>query len=256
MRQLIFLRLLILVLLVSIFSLHSFAQSVQTPPVEVEIISEEDLVPSVIKALPEWEKVKDKAIHIKNSAELKKALGDRGVLDLIDFTGGNEAVTADYPEGKLLIVEFASPQVSFETDNQIKQRLSEKPANPPVFYRRIGNYNVFLFEAKDELSAENLFKKIKYEKTVKWLGEDPFYYNRAERHFVQTTLQLFLSTLMVIGIILGTVLVLGIGVGILYFRIRNRQLEEMTAFSDAGGMIRLNLDELTPEIPAERLLKG
>jgi hypothetical protein len=250
MRQSNFLKLFVLVLL---FSFSAFSQS---QPVEVDIISEDDLAPSVLKALPDYEKVKDKATHIQNSEELKKALGgERGVLDLIDFTGGNEASIADYDAGKLLIVEFANPQVSFETDNQIKERLAQRPPTTPVYYRRIGNYNVFIFDGKDEVSANNLLGKIKYEKSIKWLGTDPFYYNRAERHFVQNTLQLFLSTILAIGLIFGTVLVLGIVVGLVYFRIRNQRIESMVAFSDAGGMTRLNLDELTPDISPDRLLQ-
>jgi hypothetical protein len=253
MRQLIFLKLFVLVLL---FSLNSFAQSVQTPPLDIEIVSEDDLIPGVLKALPDYKNVKNKAVHIQNSAELKKAFGsERGVLDLIDFKGGNEAATADYAAGKLLIVEFASPQTSFETDNQIKERLAQSPPNPPVYYRRIGNYNVFLFDGKDEVSANELLGKIKYEKTVKWLGTDPFYQNRVERNFVETTLQIFVGTLLSIGALLGTMLVLGVIAGIIYFKIRSRQREEMTAFSDAGGMIRLNLDELTSDVSPDRLLK-
>ncbi|NJM54308.1 MAG: hypothetical protein HC846_13550 [Blastocatellia bacterium] len=235
------------------FSLNIFAQS---QPIMVDVVSEEDATPGVVKALPEYEKVKDKAIHITNIAELKKASnGERGVLDLIDFKGGNEAAIADYESGKLLIVEFVSPQVSFETDNQIKERLNQTPvAN--LFYRRIGNYNVFLFDGKDEASADALLKQIKYQKTVKWLGEDPFQYNRAERHFVESTLQLFLSTILAIAVLGGIMLALGITAGIIYFRMSNKQREQMTAFSDAGGMIRLNLDELTPDVAPDRLLKG
>ena len=251
MRQLNFLGLFILVLL---FSLNIFAQN---QPVMVDVISEDDLTPGVLKALPDYEKIKDKAVHIQNSAELKKIFGsERGVLDLIDFKSGNEAATADYDAGKLLIVEFASPEVSFDTDNQIKERLAQAPQNPPIYYRRIGNYNVFIFDGKDEISANELLGKIKYEKTVKWLGTDPFLHNRAERHFVQNTLQLFLTTILAIGLIFGTMLVLGIAAGIIYFRITSRRQAEMSAFSDAGGMIRLNLDELTSDISPDKLLNG
>ena len=155
-----------------------------------------------------------------------------------------------------MIVEFASPQVSFETDNQIKQHLADSPPNPPIFYRRIGNYNVFVFDGKDEISVNSLLEKVKYEKKVEWLGEDPFYYNRAERHFVKNTLQLFVSTVLVFGIIIGVVIFLGVTTGIIYFRIQRQKLETMTAFSDAGGMTRLNLDSLTEDIPANKLLEG
>ena len=38
----------------------------------------------------------------------------------------------------------------------------------------------------------------------------------------------------------------GIAVGLFVFYFRKQKRASMTAFSDAGGMIRLNLDELTP----------
>lgn len=254
MDQLFTLRNVILVLAFSMCVVSSFAQTSQTAPVTIDVVSEEDLTPGVLRALPEWEKVQEKAVHIKTADELKKLFGDRGVLDLIEFKGGNDAATADYDAGKLLIVEFASPQVSFDTDNAIKERIAAKQLNSFV-YRRIGNYNVFLFEPKDEQSAAKLLDQIKYQKLVRWLGEDPFYYNRAERHFVTNTLQLFLTTLLMIGLIFGTVLGLGVFAGILYFRYTRKRLDEITAFSDAGGMIRLNLDEMTPDIPIDRLLE-
>jgi hypothetical protein len=228
-------------------SLNLFAQS---SPVTIDLVSEDDTIPGVLKALPDYEKVKDKATHIQNTAELKKALGERNVFDLIDFTGGNDAATANYDSGKVLIVEFAAPQVSFEADNQIKQRLSESQSNPPVYYRRIGNYNAFVFEGKSEESANALLNQIKYQKSVKWLATDPFYDNRAERYFVGTASQIFLGTFIAIGTLLATMIGLGLIAGFIYYRISNRQRESMTAFSDAGGMVRLNLDELTPEVSA------
>lgn len=238
--------------LVLLFSLNVFPQN---QPVAVDIVSEDDLVPGVIKALPDYEKTKSKATHITNSADLKKALGsERGVLDLIDFKSGNEAVTADYEAGKLLIVEFASPQLSFETDNQIKERLNQAPiAN--LYYRRIGNYNVFLFDGKDEVSADTLLKQIKYQKTVRWLGEDPFYYNRAERNFVETASNLFVGTFLAIGALLATMVTLGVIAGFVYFNYSKKRRDSLVAFSDAGGMTRLNLDELTPDVASDRLLQ-
>jgi hypothetical protein len=234
----------------------SFSIFAQNQPVSVDIVTEDDLTPGVVKALPAYEKVKDKATHITNSDELKKVFdGERGVLDLIDFKSGNEAATADYDTGKLLIVEFASPQVAFETDNQIKERLNQAPvAN--LYYRRIGNYSVFLFDGKDETSADNLLKQIKYEKTVKWLGEDPFYYNRAERNFVETASNMFLGTFLAIAALIALMLTLGIIAGFIYFRYSKKRRDALVAFSDAGGMIRLNLDELTPDVAPDRLLKG
>lgn len=239
-----------------LFLFLSFNIFAQNQPVTVDVVTEDDLTPGVLKALPDFEKVKNKATHITNSEELKKVLGsERGILDLIDFKSGNEAATADYEAGKLLIVEFASPQLSFETDNQIKERLNQAPiAN--LYYRRIGNYNVFLFDGKDGTSADDLLKQIKYQKTVKWLGEDPFYYNRAERNFVETASNMFIGTFLAIGALLVTMLILGTIAGVIYFNYSKKHRESLVAFSDAGGMIRLNLDELTPDVAPDRLLKG
>jgi len=38
-------------------------------------------------------------------------------------------------------------------------------------------------------------------------------------------------------------------VGIWYFRYREKKRAGMTAFSDAGGLIRLNLDDLSEPLP-------
>jgi hypothetical protein len=43
--------------------------------------------------------------------------------------------------------------------------------------------------------------------------------------------------------------------GGLLFTYRRSQQREATAYSDAGGMLRLNLDELTPETDPARLLR-
>jgi hypothetical protein len=54
---------------------------------------------------------------------------------------------------------------------------------------------------------------------------------------------------------LGLAIVVGIGVGLIFFYLREQKRSTMEAFSDAGGMIRLNLDDLTPKISSDRLLK-
>ena len=217
-------------------------------------VSEEDGIPVLIKHLPDWENARNRATHTNNIDDLRKALGERTFFDLIDFAGGTEAVTAPYDAGKLLIIEYTNPQASIEADNLFKQRLAEKPQNPPVAYRHIGNYNVFVFDIKDEIAANALLDQVKYEKMVQWLGEDPYYEKKAERFFAIRTADIFLSTVFVIigGLVLAVLT--GIGVGLVYFRMREHERATMTAFSDAGGMTRLNLDELTSTSSADRLL--
>ncbi|CAN5697564.1 hypothetical protein BH20ACI4_BH20ACI4_29320 [soil metagenome] len=250
-----FVRFVILICVLSLFSISVSAQQNASPQIKSQEVSDVDGIPVLIKHLPDWENARNSASLITSADELKNALGERPVFDSIEFIGGTEAVTAPYPEGKLLIVEYSTPQASADIDNKINQRLAETLSNPPVFYRRIGNYNVFLFDGTDETAANALFDQIKYEKTVQWLGEDPTLLQKAERAIVKGTADMFLSTATAIIFGLGFAVLTGIIVGLIFFRIREQQRASMKEFSDAGGMIRLNLDQLTPDISPNRLLK-
>ncbi|MEO6588088.1 MAG: hypothetical protein ABIP06_02060 [Pyrinomonadaceae bacterium] len=239
---------------VGLFFITISAQQTVSLQNKSQELSEIDGIPVLLKHLPDWENVRNGAGFVTNSEDLKKVLGERQVFDLIDFSGGTEAVTASYPQGRLLIVEYSTPQASVDTDNKVKQRLTESQENPPVFYRRIGNYNVFLFDGTDETEANSLFDQIKYEKVVQWLGENPTLLRKAERAIVKGTSDLILSTATVIVLGLVFALLTGIIAGIIFYFIREQKRSTMTAFSDAGGMTRLNLDGLTPDISANRLL--
>jgi len=216
-------------------------------------VSEIDGTPVLIKHLPEWEKVRSQATFANSGAALKTALGQRPVLDLIDFTAGTEAVTAPYAAGQLLIVEYTSPQQSVEADNAFKNHLAQNN-DGHTFYKRTGNYNIFVFDASDEASASALIEQVKYEKNVQWLGEDPFLFRNLERAFVRQTSDLFVSTVEVIVLGMGLSVVGGLIVGFIYFQLRERRRSAMKEFTDAGGMIRLNLDGFTPDISTGRLL--
>lgn len=217
-------------------------------------VSEEDGVPVLIKHLPEWENTRNRATLTNNVNDLRAALGERNVFDLIDFQGGTEAVTAPYDAGKLLIIEYSNPQSSIEADNLFKQRLAEKPSPTMTAYRRIGNYNVFVFDARDEASANALLDQIKYEKVVQWLGKDPNYEKKAERFFAIRAADIFLSTTLIIVGGLVVAILAGIGTGFVYYRMREQRRATRSAFSDAGGMTRLNLDQLSEPLSADRLL--
>jgi hypothetical protein len=217
-------------------------------------VSDEEGIPVLIKNLPDWENARKRATHTNNVNDLRAALGARPVFDLIDFTGGTEAVAAPYDAGKLLIIEFTNPQSSIEADNLFKQRLAELPPSTPTLYRRIGNYNAFVFDVTDDVKANALLDEVKYDKTVQWLGEDPFYEKKAERFFAIRAADIFLSTALLIvgGIVLA--IITGIGIGLVYFRVREQERAMRNAFSDAGGITRLNLDGLSDDTPSKGLL--
>jgi len=232
-----------------------FAQEKSVSQLKSQEVSESDGVPVLIKHLPDWEKVRANVTHTNDVNDLRKALGDRPVFDLIDFSGGTEAVAAPYSQGKLLIIEYNTPQGSVEADGKFNQRLAEIGQNSPIFYRRIGNYNAFVFDASDEASANALLDQVKYEKMVQWLGTDPFLLKRAERAIVQGLSDVFIATTLTIVGGIGVSLLTGIIVGLFVFYMREQKRSTMVEFSDAGGMTRLNLDKLTPEISTDRLLE-
>lgn len=237
-------------IVVTVYTVTSFGQNVGSIPYKSQEVSEIDGIPVLIKHLPDWESVKGGTVFAKNTNELKITLGDRPILDLVDFSAGTEAVTAPYDPGRLLIVEYTTPQGSIDADAKFTGALSASGDGLTV-YRRIGNYNVFVFDASDRSAADALLDQVKYEKHVQWLGDNPFLIT-AERAFVLTTSDIFLSTAMVIIFGMGGAVVIGIFAGYIFFYFRDGKRSKLHKFSDAGGMTRLNLDGFTPDPVSEQ----
>ncbi|MBK8465369.1 MAG: hypothetical protein IPL32_06015 [Chloracidobacterium sp.] len=236
-------------LLTVICSLSAMGQAVGSLPYTSQDVAD-DGTPVLIKHLPQWESVRDRATIAASASELKAVLGERSILDIIEFPGGTEAVTAQYDAGKLLIVEYATPQASVEADAKITAKLGRDG----TVYRRIGNYNVFVFDAADQAAANALLDEIKYEKLVQWLGANPYIIS-PERAFVLQTADLFVSTVLIIVMGIGFAILFGIVSGYAFFSIREYKRASTPTFSDAGGITRLNLDGLTTDIVPDRLLK-
>ncbi len=244
-----------ILILVCAFATVISAQNKNQPKIESQEIDESDGIPVLIKHLPDWENTRNRATYILNGEDLRKALGERPIFDLIDFTGEAEAVTAPYDAGKLFIIEYNSPETSIETDTKIKQRLSENANNPPIFYRRIGNYNAFIFDGNDEAAANALLDQIKYEKMVQWLGEDPYAQQRAEKNYIIATGELIFSTVLMIVGGFGSTILAGVIAGLIFYYIREQKRNQTQLFTDAGGMTRLNLDGLTADDSTDKFLK-
>jgi uncharacterized protein with GYD domain len=215
----------------------------------------ENEIPVLVKHLPEWETAQERALYAVSLPALQEAAGKRPVLDAVSFEGGAEAVTATYGPSRLVIVENTTPQLATTNDARITAKLKElRDSGQPVpsAYRRVGNYSVFVFDAPDEAIAIKLIESIKYEQVVQWLGQNPYAYQRAVRQYTSTTAGVILAVLKASGISL--LLCLGVGAvfgGIVFMRRRRQQTE---AFSDAGGMVRLNLDEITQHYEPGKLL--
>ena len=237
----------------AITALSVFSQGTTAPNYNSQEVSDTDGIPVLIKHLPDWENRRDKTTFATNTTDLKSALGQRPVIDLIDFSAGTEAATAPYDAGKLLIVEYASPQGSLDADAKITANLANDDQAASTIYRRIGNYNAIVFDASDKAAANALIDQVKYEKQVQWLGDNPFRIS-PERAFVLTTSDLFISTVLIVLMGIGFSVVVGIIAGYVFFYIRDHKRAGLPTFTNAGGMTRLNLDGFTPDIEPKGLL--
>lgn len=215
-------------------------------------------IPVLVKHLPDWETARDRAIYAVSLHALQKAAGNERVLDAVGFDEGTEAVTADYGATRLVIVEYMTPQIAESNDARIVERIkqlreSNQPA--PSAYRRVGNYSVFIFNAPDERAASQLIDNVKYEQRIQWLGENPFAFEAAAQQHTQKAASLILSIAKTIGFFVALCLGAG-GVvgGLAFLHRRARAATAADNYSDAGGMLRLNLDEMTPQTDPSRLL--
>ena len=156
-----------------------------------------------------------------------------------------------------MIVEFNTPQLAGDNDRRIIEKIHElwnqgQPA--PTAYRRVGNYSVFVFNAPNDQTANQLIDQVKYEQVVQWLGDNPNWLKDAQRRYTETTLGVFVSVVKASGV--AAVLCFGIGgfFGALLFARRRAQQKRAEAYSDAGGMMRLNLDEIAAETNTGKLI--
>ena len=217
----------------------------------------ENGLPVLVSHLPDWERAYGRAGYAVTLPALQAAAGGRPALDAVAFEGGAEAVTSIYGGARLVIVEFTTPQHAFDADAAINRRIAElRDAGQPVpsGYKRVGNYSVFAFDAPDAGAAEKLISGVKYEKDVRWLGRNPHAEEKAIRAYTSTMGGVILATLITTG--LAILLCLGVGGligGMVFLHRRSRQAAQ-EVYSDAGGMVRLNIENLNNTSPAAKLL--
>lgn len=219
----------------------------------------EEVLPVLVQHLPGWPQVQERADFAVSLPALQAAAGQRPVLDAVSFEGGAEAATATYDASRLIIVEFTTPQYAAEADTRVTERIAQlrgegRPV--PSLYRRVGNYSVFVFDAPDEAAAANLVEGVKYEKDVRWLGDNPRLYERAIRDYSATMGGVILGTLKVTGLAILACLSVGGLFGGAVFLYRRAKSAGGEAYSDAGGMMRLNIEDVNAPRPAAGMLRG
>jgi len=213
-------------------------------------------IPVLVKHLPDWQNGQKHAVYLSSFKLLDAVVANQPVLTAVSAEGDADAVVSNYGSSRLLIVEFNTPQLAVENDQRIVARIQElwKQGQPaPSAYRRVGNYSVFVFDAPSEQVAKALIDQIKYEQVVQWLGENPNILKEAERRYVETTLGVFLAVVKASGAAALACFAIGGFLGALLFSHRRAQQKSIEAYSDAGGMLRLNIDELTPQTDPAKL---
>jgi len=214
-------------------------------------------IPVLMKHLPGWESVELQASYATSLEQLKKIAPNAAAVEPVSFDGGTEAVVAPYDSARLLLIEFTTPQLATENDQRISQTLQQLRAQGqpvPTSYRRVGNYSVFVFDAANEQAANKLIDQIQYEQVVQWLGENPNWLKRAQKEYTETTLNMLVTVVKTSG--LAAAICFGIGgfFGAVLFARRRAQQANAEAYTDAGGMMRLNLDELSAQTHASKLI--
>jgi hypothetical protein len=213
-------------------------------------------IPVLVKHLPGWQQAQ--VLYAIDNETLKRMFSNQTVLDVISFDGGAEAAAAEYGPQNLVVIEFNTASLATDNDQRIKAKLQElgTQGQPvPTAYRRVGNYSVFVFDAPSTEAANQLIDQVKYQQVVQWLGQNPFSYEQATREFTETTLGVLVAVVQTSGLALVGCLAVGGLFGALLFRSRRAQQRSREAYADSDAMLRLNLDELTPENDPARLLE-
>ncbi|MDX2029074.1 MAG: DUF6599 family protein [Blastocatellia bacterium] len=206
----------------------------------------------------------------------KYLLGPAGVARLggfddlqpvLDFTGGAEAAAASYKNGagqmELLLLEYHTPQLASDAFAKLQGHFNSLPENEQQrrILKRVGNYIVQATRIEDRAAAQSLVDQIKYTAKVYWQGKKisdiPLDFRPPDPTAVQEAFQttaIIVRSFYWIGLMLITAILLGIIAGGTFFywnRYRKRKLGIEDVFSDAGGSVRLNLDDflLDPETP-------
>lgn len=214
-------------------------------------------IPVLVKHLPQWEQAQDHVVYLAGFNSLNGVFPNQPLLEVVTSEGDADAAITEYGSSHVVLIEFNTPQLAADNDRNIVAKLQELRGQGqpvPSAYRRVGNYSVFVFGSPDEQTATGLIDQIQYEQVVHWLGDNPNLLEKAQRDYYQTTAGLLLAVMKASGYSALACLAVGGLMGAFLFNRRRIQQRDAKSFSDAGGMLRLNIDELTTQADRAKLV--
>src|SRR5262249_7244382 len=130
---------------------------------------------------------------------------------------------------RLLIIEYHTPQFAYDAINRANQFVNSLPdaEQQRIIIKREGNYIIEAVNFNDRAAAQAIVDGVQYPYGVQWLhhpsipSPDPF---RAQK-----AAQMLVSTFGLLGILIGSVLLVGSIVGTTMFLKRRKRLR--AAFS-------------------------
>jgi hypothetical protein len=216
-------------------------------------------LPSLPLHLPEADKIADSEKYIVGPAAFARLKTFSELKDAIKFEDGVEVTTADYRNGGgqmgLIIVEFFTPQLASDGHARIQDLFNALPQSEKErrILKRVGNYVVAMSPVQDMTAAQNIAGQIKYQKKIFWAGKKftdiPLAFRPADPLATEEgmrTVQIMVRSFYWMGAMILSALLIGLFAGISLFRwkrYRRRKLGTDDLFSDAGGTVRLNLDD-------------
>jgi hypothetical protein len=223
------------------------------------ITSEEGELPSLPFNLPKEDKVSNTERYVIGPVALGRIKEFADLKDVVNFNGGTYAAIANYQtanqEISLAVFEYHTPQLATDGYTKFQNYLESTPTSKKSsrLLRRIGNYIVIASNVREAGPAEAIIAKIKYSPQISWEGKKitnvPIQFRPTDPIAVEEasqTANMIIRTFYWIGVMIFAAILIGFVAGSSLFywnRYRRQKLGIDDVFSDAGGSVRLNLDE-------------
>ncbi len=216
-------------------------------------------IPVLIRHLPSEKLIPGSERFVAGPLALTRLLGRQDPYDV--FLLASEAVEAAVAEyqlagttSPLLIVEYHTPQLAATAYQQVDASFRALPdaERAQRILKREGNYIIEARNVHDPQAMQAIVDRIEYTPQIRWLKKNPLEDLQPFESEPQISLiDFYLTAFGFIGVSLLVALTGGalLGTAIFFWRRWRRRL--WPGFTDAGGMLRLNLDDIVLT-PAEK----